>query len=325
MSHLGAGSRRGAAAVFGAPVFPLAREISPVRVRLSVRRADEWKTALRHRRAGDVGASSAPGSLLDSGETPWKYCRVNLRLASGLALCAALGCLPASSDLSEYSAEWAEADEVIAGASSSSGSLAGAVAGGSSTSSNGAGAGGGQQVGGGSSNEGLGGAVFTPAATAGASSSEGGSAGTPPFAGTGGGQALPAPPEPLGPCSDGVLVAEQQRCYFVSTEAATWQGARLACVAWEGELVKVESVAEDQLLASLVVESIWLGASDTGVDNVYVWTDGSPVAFGNWGPGQPDAFAGSTDCIEKRAAEGSLWFDQPCDAAHLFICEKPLD
>lgn len=249
---------------------------------------------------------------------------MNLRFAGGLALCAALGCLPESGDLSAYSAEWADGDEVLAGAGGSFGGLAGAGVVSSPSPPAGEEGGGAQQVGGGSGNEGLGGAVFAPSATAGASSS-GGAAGNPPFAGNGGTEGLPVPAEPPSVCSDGVLVAEQERCYFVSTEPATWDNARLACITWEGELVKVESLAEDELLESLVVESIWLGASDTAFDNVYVWTDGSPIVFGNWGPQQPDAFAGSIDCIEKRAVEGSLWFDQPCDATHLFVCEKPLN
>lgn len=232
-------------------------------------------------------------------------------------LCAALGCLPESSDLSEYSAEWAEADDVLAGAG---GSLGGAA--GSSGLSSGDGGGGAPTVGGASSGEGLGGVGLSPVASAGASSSEGGSTGSPPLVGTGGTATTPEPP---GPCADGVPVSEQGRCYFVSTETATWEDARLACVAWGGQLVKVESPAEDELLESLVEESIWLGASDTGADNVYLWTDGTPILFGSWGPAQPDAFAGSTDCIEKRASGGGLWFDQPCDAPYLFVCEKALD
>lgn len=257
-----------------------------------------------------------PGRLrLDSGETPWKYCWVNLRLASGLTLCAALGCLPESSDLSEYSAEWAEADGVFAGGSF--GGVAGAGFGGSSP----VGQGGSGAQPAGSNGGGLGGAGSMPVATAGASSSDGGFAGAPPLVGAAGTETAPEPP---GPCSDGVPVAETGRCYFVSMEVATWQDARLACVAWEGELVKVESPAEDELLSTLVDESIWLGASDTVVDNVYVWTDGSPILLDSWGPQQPDAFVGSTDCIEKRAAAGGLWFDQPCDAPYLFVCEKPL-
>jgi hypothetical protein len=124
-------------------------------------------------------------------------------------------------------------------------------------------------------------------------------------------------------CSDGVLDAAQSSCYRVATLRATWQAARAECGAWGGALAKVESPEEDQLLAQFVSEDMWLGASDTLFDNVFVWTDGSPIVFGNWGPAQPDRFPGP-DCIQKRSSEGRQWFDQPCDNQWLYVCEKAI-
>lgn len=234
-------------------------------------------------------------------------------------MCAALGCLPESSDLSEYSSGWSEV--VLAGGFAGLGGSAGSSASGLGGSLAGA-AGSDAQAGGAAGLEGSGGTGASPVAGAGASS-EGGSDGDLPLAGSGGAPPLPPPAEPPAPCSDGVFVAEQGACYLVALEPATWQAARLACIDWDGELVKVESLEEDALLGSMTEESIWLGASDTAVDNVYVWTDGSPIDFGNWAPGQPDAFAGSIDCVEKRVEAANLWFDQPCDNARFYICEKP--
>lgn len=124
-------------------------------------------------------------------------------------------------------------------------------------------------------------------------------------------------------CGDGVLDAAQTSCYLVATVRATWQAARGDCSAWGGSLVKVETPAEDQLMAQLVSEDMWLGASDTAVENVFVWTDGSPILFGNWGPAQPDRFPGP-DCVQKRSTDGRQWFDQPCDNQWLYVCEKPV-
>jgi hypothetical protein len=120
-----------------------------------------------------------------------------------------------------------------------------------------------------------------------------------------------------------VLDAAQTSCYLVATVRATWQVARADCSTWGGSLVKVETPAEDQLMAQLVSEDMWLGASDTAAENVFVWTDGSPILFGNWGPSQPDRFPGP-DCVQKRSTEGRQWFDQPCDNQWLYVCEKPI-
>ena len=258
-------------------------------------------------------------------------CRLDL--ASCLALASALaGCLPSSGDLGQYSADWSppppELEQQMAFPSQASGNADGpnepaaTSANGEATSTPDS-----------ASRDAL------PAEPSGANSeqlptsivqqpsSQGGSG-----AATG----EPAPSDPAasepGPsdltaaqqqCSDGVLDAAQTRCYQVATVRATWQVARADCTGRGGNLVKVETAAEDQLMAQLVSEDMWLGASDTAQENVFVWTDGSPILFGNWGAAQPDRFPGP-DCVQKRSTDGRQWFDQPCDNQWLYVCEKPI-
>lgn len=228
----------------------------------------------------------------------------------------ALGCLP--DDLASYSSEWSPASR------SGNYSVAGAPAGMGAPSGNG-GAGSepappGLNAGSGGLPDGIGplpteldpSSQTPPLANAGASGES--------LGGSGGAPALPLPDA----CADGVLDAEGTTCYLAAAQPASWQTARAICEDWAGALVKVESSAEDLFIGELVTDSAWIGASDTDVDNVFVWTDGSAIEFGSWGFQQPDRFPGP-DCVEKRQTPGKLWFDQPCFNERLFICERPVE
>jgi hypothetical protein len=229
-------------------------------------------------------------------------------LALCVALSTALGCLPESDDLGAYAAEWSPAAGG-GGASAGSSGSAGAASAPAPDAEAGAGADG---VGAG---EGVGGGDL-PLAGVEAASDGAAPAGSGGVAGASGG-----PSEAAEACPDGVLGPDSTRCYLASEADAVWQSAREQCLDWQGALVRVDTAEEDRFIETLVSASQWLGASDTVFDNVFVWTDGSPLVFGNWGPGQPDRFPGP-DCIEKRASAGGLWFDQPCDLARAFVCEK---
>jgi lectin-like protein len=134
------------------------------------------------------------------------------------------------------------------------------------------------------------------------------------------------PPPPLpNPCPDGIANGFGTTCYFVSTETATWAAARTACQTWGGDLVMMDAPFEDNFVATLANESVWIGGNDIAFDNNFVWADGRPLPLppqGNWGAAQPDAFPGA-DCIEKRQEPFERWYDQPCDAPLRFVCEKP--
>jgi hypothetical protein len=307
----------------------------------------------RHARTLPLTAFASARSAaarLDSSETVWKYAwvmcsrsslaveRSGRVIAGILARCAlacvASSCLPSSADLGAYSAEWSPnvdepeqqmlpsqqlPDQMPAdpnGAASESGQ-------GNAANHDGAAA----STAPPSSSE----LPVTAVAPAPTSQSGGGASTGEPAASETSPSSDPDPsraavssvPSPSEQCADGVLDAAQASCYLVATVPATWQVARGDCTVWGGALVKVESPEEDQLVGQLVTQDLWLGASDTAIENVFVWTDGSPIVFGNWGPAQPDRFPGP-DCVQKRSTAGRQWFDQPCDNNWLYVCEKPV-
>jgi hypothetical protein len=242
---------------------------------------------------------------LDRPETAWKDCGMNARLTAA-ALWAAVGCLPRSDDLGAYSAQRSPGvadgagDGGLAGASSAAG-VAGAPGAGFGDAASDAVVGGGSLPGGG-----MGGAAMSGAGAGNSPDGMGGS--------TGGADA----------CADGILSADATRCYIVSSAGAAWRDANEECEVLGGALAKVETAEEDAFLATLLAVNLWLGASDTAAENVFVWSDGTAIEFGNWGPNQPDRFPGP-DCVEKRDTPERQWFDQPCDNERAFVCERVME
>lgn len=112
-------------------------------------------------------------------------------------------------------------------------------------------------------------------------------------------------------------------CYRLTADTATWLDARAACIGWGGDLVRIESAAEDDFLTARLAIDVWIGVNDREVEGSMVWADGSPLGYENWGDAQPDDFNAQEDCGEKRAADAGSWNDGPCDGTpREFLCER---
>ena len=228
---------------------------------------------------------------------------------------AALGCLPQNDDLSGYSSEWSPAPAGGRAGDTDEAGAGGAASAAQSSSST--------DVQASAGSDGVVGSGSVPLDTSEDAASVDAQQ---PAGGAGGGAAGGQPgadSDAALDCADDVPGPDGTRCYRLVSEAEFWQDARDACVAWGGALVKVETPEEDTFLSELTPLSLWIGASDLAFDNVFVWTDGGPMFYGNWGPQQPDRFPGP-DCIEKRDSAGRQWFDQPCNNARASVCERPL-
>jgi hypothetical protein len=192
-------------------------------------------------------------------------------------------------------------------------------------------------------------APFAGGNGSGGSTSGGSSSGVPATAGAGSGQsgegsggALPldpsgvaggasgSAPAPVGSADAGscdgpdeFAGADARGCYQLTVETAAWLDARAACVSWGGDLVRIESAAEDDFLTARLTVNVWIGVNDREVEGTMVWADGSPLGYANWGDAQPDDFNAQEDCGEKRVLEGGDWNDSPCDGTpREFLCER---
>lgn len=82
----------------------------------------------------------------------------------------------------------------------------------------------------------------------------------------------------------------------------------------------IASIAIIHFCSEFAGVSIWFGGSDAAVEGTWVHTDGTPVIYSNWGPGQPDNY-GNEDCSE--ILPNTNWNDIPCYIGKPSICEKP--
>jgi hypothetical protein len=113
-------------------------------------------------------------------------------------------------------------------------------------------------------------------------------------------------------------------CYLRSSQNASWMQALASCQAWGGGLAVIDSREEDDFLGARLDVNFWLGASDQLQEGRVLWTGGAPLAFSNWGRGQPDDFQGREDCVIKTMPVGS-WNDLPCGNANAYVCERSAD
>jgi hypothetical protein len=104
----------------------------------------------------------------------------------------------------------------------------------------------------------------------------------------------------------------------------TFQQAEDDCVAKGGHLASIhDEETEEQLWdAALEVQSAswWFGLHDLEVEGEYVWTDGTPFDFEDWGDGEPND-SGEEDCVHWADWSGGRWNDMPCDFKAPYLCQ----
>lgn len=128
-----------------------------------------------------------------------------------------------------------------------------------------------------------------------------------------------------GTTCQGTLDTFDGSTYAFCTDVQTWSAARASCQAMGMELASVTDAAENAFLADLGAvlspgTRWWLGLTDQVSENVYQWTDGTPLWFTHWNVGQPDN-ASDEDCVELNHSVAREWNDRPCSDAQAYICE----
>ncbi|KAI8500542.1 hypothetical protein Bbelb_221080 [Branchiostoma belcheri] len=113
-------------------------------------------------------------------------------------------------------------------------------------------------------------------------------------------------------------------CYLLVTEKVNWITANSRCRQLGANLSSIRDSEENDFFADFIENvkgmlryQVWCGLK-RGVDGQFRWTDGSPLSYTNWAPGEPD-----------NNGDAPFGKEQPCvtvvsKAGRPFFWEKPL-
>uniref|UniRef100_A0A3P9HLF9 C-type lectin domain-containing protein n=1 Tax=Oryzias latipes TaxID=8090 RepID=A0A3P9HLF9_ORYLA len=131
------------------------------------------------------------------------------------------------------------------------------------------------------------------------------------------------PPPTKNPCPDG-YISWYLNCYKLVEELATWNDAQDACKKQGGHLASIDMSYDQAFVAGVVLQGkadAWIGLRRM-VDGSYSWSDGWPVFFTQWGPGEPTNHR-QEGCVSMHASKWfhGTWNDTKCDHAKPYICK----
>ncbi|XP_062340567.1 macrophage mannose receptor 1 [Osmerus eperlanus] len=134
-----------------------------------------------------------------------------------------------------------------------------------------------------------------------------------------------APPPPTNnPCKAG-YISWYKNCYKLVEESKTWDDAQAACKQEGGNLASIDMSYDQSFVSGVVLQGradAWIGLRREDDGDSYSWTDGWPVFFTHWGPGEPSNHKGE-GCVSMHGSVHfhGTWNDTACDSARPYICK----
>ncbi|XP_057680492.1 macrophage mannose receptor 1 [Corythoichthys intestinalis] len=120
-------------------------------------------------------------------------------------------------------------------------------------------------------------------------------------------------------------VASRNVCFKVYTKSKdlkkTWPEARDFCRAIGGDLMSVHDAQDLRNAQFHSSDAAWIGLSLLGTNEGFVWTDGSPYGYENWGYGEPNNYNDVEHCTEVHTYYGRHWNDRHCESYNDWICQ----
>ncbi|XP_054027215.1 macrophage mannose receptor 1 [Dryobates pubescens] len=126
-------------------------------------------------------------------------------------------------------------------------------------------------------------------------------------------------------CPEGWL-AYGDHCFMLHRDRRAWHEALKSCNESHGNLASIHSPQEHSSLLSQLgyksVDELWIGLNDLNTPMFFEWSDGTPVTYTRWLPGEPThAIHRQEDCV-LLAGEDGHWADSACDRELGYICRR---
>ncbi|KFP11519.1 Macrophage mannose receptor 1, partial [Egretta garzetta] len=115
-------------------------------------------------------------------------------------------------------------------------------------------------------------------------------------------------------------------CFMVHRDPREWREALRSCNESNGNLASIHNPEEHGFILSQLgykaADELWIGLNDLNTQMYFEWSDGTPVTYTKWLPGEPShAVSGQEDCV-IMAGEDGYWADSACDRKLGYICRR---
>lgn len=125
---------------------------------------------------------------------------------------------------------------------------------------------------------------------------------------------------PCPPADACVMDSRTGHTYAAYDAAVSWDEAAARCAEAGWYLVSEEDVIEAALVAELLPQPMWLGASDVDSEDDWRWVTGEPFDFTDWRSGEPNGELNENCLIVNWSGQG--WNDALCAGTWSYVCES---
>ncbi|XP_048037464.1 killer cell lectin-like receptor subfamily F member 1 [Megalobrama amblycephala] len=121
----------------------------------------------------------------------------------------------------------------------------------------------------------------------------------------------------------------QSSLYYISNEMKSWTESRRYCTERGADLIIINNREEQDFVKNISGAAVvYIGLTDSDVENTWKWVDGSNMTSGFWAPREPNGDTREncvvTVAVPKLPEWPGLvgWIDVACNIAYQWICEK---